>query len=287
VVRTFSKIVEENCVLSDADAEWLKRLTADWQVIADLAVADLVLWLSTAEGGYLAAALCRPATGPTIYYSDVVGTQARPGQIARFDQVRELGVIKHNREPRWGDSFDVSEEIVPVVCRGRVIAILTRQVTLGVTRAPSRLELNYVEIADEIVAMIARGEFPSPAAPGSPTRHTPRVGDGLLRLNAEGEVLYASPNAVSVCHRIGLYGDIVGTSLADLVLDKTVASAADRDTVTAVAQGRVPWLTEVDVGGTALAIKAVPLTVRGIRTGAVILVRDVTDLRSRELELMT
>jgi two-component sensor histidine kinase len=273
--------------MAEADREWLRRLTADWQLVADLSFADLVLWLPTSDGEYVAGAQCRPGTGPTIHYTDIVGTNARGGQISQFDRVRELGVIKEDRALSWDADFDIGEEIVPVVRRGRVLAILTRQVNLASNRTPSRLEINYIEVADELIGMISRGEFPSPSAPGGQTRHSPRVGDGLLRLNAEGEVLYASPNALSVFHRTGLFGDMVGTSLKELLEDKIDVSTGDRDTVLAVAAGRVPWLTQADVHGLGIALRAVPLTVRGIRTGALVLVRDITELRRRELELMT
>ncbi|MDR1427649.1 MAG: sensor histidine kinase [Bifidobacteriaceae bacterium] len=284
---TLRDIVDRHTDMGEADREWLRRLTADWQIVADLAFADLVLWLPTGDGEYVACAQCRPGTGPTIHYTDVVGTDARSGQTAQFDRVRELGIIKKDRALSWDADFDIGEEIVPVVRRGRVLAILTRQVNLASNRTPSRLEINYIEVADELIGMISRGEFPSPSQPGGPSRHSPRVGDGLLRLNAEGDVLYASPNALSVFHRIGLFGEMVGSGLAELLEDRIGDSTGDKDTVMSVAQGRVPWLTQADVQGTAIALRAVPLTVRGIRTGALILVRDISELRRRELELMT
>ena len=34
--------------LDDADLSWLQLIMADWQIIADLSFADLVLWLPDA-----------------------------------------------------------------------------------------------------------------------------------------------------------------------------------------------------------------------------------------------
>ncbi|MGH3501120.1 MAG: histidine kinase N-terminal domain-containing protein, partial [Nocardioidaceae bacterium] len=43
--------------LDREDLEWLHWLVSDWQVIADLSVADLVLWLPDRNGnGYWGAA---------------------------------------------------------------------------------------------------------------------------------------------------------------------------------------------------------------------------------------
>ena len=48
-----------------------------------------------------------------------------------------------------------------------------------------------------------------------PRRHARGSGDGFLRVDAAGRVVYASPNALSVYRRLGLSGDLTGLSLAD------------------------------------------------------------------------
>jgi two-component sensor histidine kinase len=54
-----------------------------------------------------------------------------------------------------------------------------------------------------------------------------------------------------------------------------------------VATGRSPREAEVAANGSVVQLRAIPLIVGGHRTGALVLVRDVTELRSRERELMT
>jgi hypothetical protein len=54
-----------------------------------------------------------------------------------------------------------------------------------------------------------------------------------------------------------------------------------------VAAGRAPSVAEVDGNGSVVQLRSIPLIVGGNRTGALILVRDVTELRRRERELMT
>ena len=50
-------------------------LMADWQIIADLSFADLVLWLPDRDGsGYWAGGQMRPTTGPTAFFDDIVGS---------------------------------------------------------------------------------------------------------------------------------------------------------------------------------------------------------------------
>ena len=82
------ELVRSHTDLDEADVGVLQLLTADWQIIADLSFADLVLWLPDRGGdGFWAAAQMRPTTGPTAYVDDVVGSfvplgrrpDARPG----------------------------------------------------------------------------------------------------------------------------------------------------------------------------------------------------------------
>ncbi len=216
---TLNDLVLRYADLAPVDVEWLHLLVGDWQLISDLAFADLVLWLPTEEGDFVAIAQCRPSTGATVHYDDIVGTHAPEGQRAQLQTALAELRAQRSREPRWFGSYAVREEAIPVVRGGRAIAVLARQTNLGGARTPSRLELNYVEAADELMGMVSRGEFPAPNAPTGPRRGAPRVVDGLIRMNSEGEVLYASPNALSCFHRLGVMGDLVGRSLIEVTTD--------------------------------------------------------------------
>src|ERR1700732_3947377 len=65
--------------LGEADVEWLHALVSDWQLLADLSFADLILWAPVRDdGGWLALAQMRPTTGPTSLQDDVVGAVCGP-----------------------------------------------------------------------------------------------------------------------------------------------------------------------------------------------------------------
>ncbi|WP_448072896.1 sensor histidine kinase [Georgenia yuyongxinii] len=268
------------------DAEWLHQLVGDWQVVADLAFADLVLWLPSRDGGFLAAAHCRPSTAATVHYDDIVGDRLPEQRQQLFEQTLEDGGI-HVRAEQSRGSYGIREVLVPVVHEGRPIGVMTRESSLPATRVPSRLEISYVEIADMLCAMVARGEFPQTGAPTGSRRGAPRVGDGLVRLDAEGRVIYASPNAVSNFHRLGVIGQLRGELLAEVVTELLEESSSIEETLAVVVMGRAAWRTEVEVRGVTLSLRAVPLTDRGERRGALLLCRDVSEVRRRERELIT
>lgn len=273
--------------MPDDEAEWLSEVAADWQIIADLSFADLVLWRRVGDG-FVAIAHCRPSTGPTVHQEEVVGTLAAPGRIAHLERAftdRELVV---SREPRWDETYAVREEALPVVMKGdRVIAVLTREASMAALRSSSRLEINYKAAADDLLRMITRGEFPVRTSVTGPKRGAPRVGDGVVRLDAQGIVTYASPNALSCFHRLGVTGSLMHRSLPRVVAAMINDRGQVDETLAMVTAGRAAWRTDVEANGAALSLRAIPVTDHGSRTGALLLCRDVSELRRRERELLT
>ena len=150
------------------------------------------------------------------------------------------------------------------------------------------MELTYVSIGDSLVRMVADGAFPSLSAPTGGRRGAPRVGDGVIRLDADGLVLYASPNAISAIHRLGHKGAVIGTILATIVADILARSEAPVDeSLALVLMGRAAWRSELTSRSATISLRAVPIMERGRRVGALVLSRDVTELRRRERELLT
>ena len=54
-----------------------------------------------------------------------------------------------------------------------------------------------------------------------------------------------------------------------------------------VVTGRAPWRTDVASRGASVSMRAIPLIEGGRRTGAILLLRDVSELRRRERDLLT
>ena len=285
---TLSELVAANTDLEPADVEWLHLLVGDWQMLSDLSFADLVLWVpDRATDGWVAVAHCRPSTGPTVYYDDVVGTHVPRGRRVQVDRAWDLRRICRERDPEWHDDVPVREEAVPVVRKGRAIGVVARHTNLAAARTPSRLELTYVQCADDLARMISTGEFPVSGAPTGSRRGAPRVGDGLLRLDRDGRISYASPNALSALHRLGYVGDVLDRSLAEIMTPLLDTSGPVDESLPLVLSGRAPWRSEVEARGTTLSLRAIPLAAAAHRIGALVLLRDVSELRRRERELLT
>jgi len=287
-VPSLNDLVKAHTDLSDEDVAWLNLLMADWQIIADLSFADLVLWLPDREGrGYWAGAQMRPTTGPTAYVDDLVGAFVPRGRRPLLDSAYEQQRVAREGDPEWRDDIPVRVEAIPVRHAGQIIAVVARNTNLLGVRTPSRLELSYLQTATDLTQMISNGYFPYP---GQRSDHvdSPRVGDGFVRIDAAGRVTYASPNALSVYRKLGLTGDLTGLDLAEITRALVPPRhRPDEETLSAVLAGKRPLDTEVGNEEATLIVRAIPLRPTGDHLGALVLLRDVTDLRRRDRELVT
>ncbi len=269
------------------DVEWLSRLTGDWQIIADLSFADLVLWLPDRDGrGYWGGAQLRPTTGPTAYVDDLVGAFVPRGRRALLDAAYDEGRIAREGDPEWRDDVPVRVETIPVMRAGALLGVVARNTNLLGVRTPSRLELSYLQTASDLTRMISLGRFPYE----DPREWSlaPQVGDGFVRIDAAGVVSYASPNAQSAYRRLGLTRDLIGESFAALTASLVPTSGTPTaETLAVTLSGLRPRETEFGNADATIVARIFPLQPAAAHEGAAILLKDVTELRSRERDLLT
>ena len=281
---SLNDVTERHTDLTEADLDRLHLLLADWQLLADLAFSDLVLWLPTWNGsGYVAGAQMRPTTGATVFADDLVGTFLPRGRRPLLDEALELGRVVRSRT----EHALAPAEAVPVRGdEGRVVAVVARHADPAMSRTRGRLETAYVEVADQLARMVAEGSFPFPGGLEG-LDSSPRAGDGLVRLDVDGTVTYASPNALSAYRRLGLAADLTGSRLDSVTRQLVPRRGPVDEDLVAVAGGRTARGVEVEGKGTIVQLRSIPIIAAGVRVGGVVLVRDVTELRRRERELLT
>ncbi len=291
-MSTLRDLVEEHTSLEPADVEHLHRLAGEWQLVSDLSFADLLMWVSIGGSGeFMCVAQVRPTTAPTAYQDDQVGRIAGGPEVAHLSVASEQGRIWREGDPVWYGDTPARHEAIPVRPPGRddVIAIVGRDTNLSTARTPSQLELNYLTTADDLAQMITDGAFPPMRHIGE-TTSAPRVGDGLVRLDASGKVTYASPNAQSAFRRLGLNAHLVGEDLtalfARLASDPLEGSDLG-ERIEAALRGEAPARKEIEARGATVLTRSLPLMPAGVPIGALVLIRDVTEVRRRDRQLMT
>jgi two-component sensor histidine kinase len=284
-VTTLTRLVADRTDLGEDDVDALTHLVAEWSVVADLSLSDLVLWVPTwNEAGFVAVAQIRPTTAPTAVPDDIVGSFVPRGRHAALDQAVAFAraVTARDDEHPW---IPVGIESYPVRRGDRVIGVVARAAS-GTPRVAGRLEEIYLSAADALLAMVVAGGFPYDE-PGDDRLEVPRVGDGLIRLDERGQVEYASPNAVSALRRLGLATDVVGSSFSELAIRLSHRPGPMDDALSAVASGRTAGRADIENPTAVVSVRVFPLLEEGSRVGALAFVQDVTDLRRRERALLS
>lgn len=256
-------------------------MVGDWQILADVAFADLLLIVPRDGGGFNIAGQCRPATAATLYDDDIVN---RPVASPVADLAEDVMKDGAQREVDFEGRYST---LRPVRTEGRIVAVLSVVTAYEPDVVPSQVHDNYEQIADTLAHMVTTGEFPFENTPTGVRHGTPRLTDGFVQIDEDGTILYASPNAVSNFHRLGVQGSLRGHVLAELVTNAIQDHSNVDESLAVVVMGRAPWLTELETHGVILSMRAVPLRDRGERLGAIIMCRDITELRRREQELLT
>lgn len=291
----FRHLLEKSTSLTAAEIARLGELVAEWQLLADISFADLVLWVPKRSDekswpeGHLAIAQIRPMTAATVFAHDLIGTEILWGARHQIDQSLSTGEIVRETEPQQIGELKIKEETIPVLFNGKVIAVISRHRNLETMRTPSRLELNYREIANHIYRMIAEGNFPVKDSVYL-AEAAPRVGDGLVRLDVNGDITFASPNARSAFSRIGWERDLEGHMLGE-VLDslslKSQGLQPREENWRVSMSGKTLRRAEFENSGGVLDLLAIPLTEGEKRIGAVVLVHNVTELRRKDRALIS
>lgn len=285
-MASLTDLVRDHTSLDRDEIAHLNRLVTEWGMLADFSFADLLLYVPTGGRRWLIVGQIRPTTGQTVYRTDLIGSWADEDEHAVLQTAFDSGGIAEGAielEDLPGEARMIA---IPVRFQDRIIAVLTREYNASITRRPGELERTYGEIFTRFADMIVAGRFPFPAHVGDSSA-APRVGDGVIVLDASACVRYVSPNANSALHRVGIQSSAVGLRLAELgFYDGPVRQAFER---------RVPVIEEFEQGPEmtllcrCVPILAEPSSPRPLAdvSGGVLLLRDITELRKRDRLLLT
>lgn len=266
---------------------------------ADTTGADTAADTSAeAGGGFVVLAHARANTGPTVHLVDPVGTTV-PGPALAWlrvamdtDEAGEVEIEAVSAHPGVAD--DVVEEegslpppdrrrvvdYVPVRCGGASVAVLAREAAPAPIRHENPLETIYRGLYTRFAQMITEGAFPYDRMERVGEFREPRVGDGVLVLDREGQISYASPNARSALHRLGVMRPVPGCRLGDLGFEENVIQRSF--------WRRCSTVAEFTAGsGIVVVLRAYPLVADDRVTGAVAMLRDVSELRHHDRLLLS
>jgi len=249
----------------------LANVADNLQLVADLSYGDVALAVPGLNGELAVRADARPSTAMAPFASSRVGcVLARDGEPEAYAALQR-GLPVEGAGPRlaFGVRFTVSAFPVgrPAPC-GVVVCSLAEQVAAS----PGRMERAFADSARELLDTLSGGPLLD-LRTGAPFFTTRRAGDGLLRVGARGQISYASPNAVTVMRLAGVEGRVTGLRASTL--------PGGGFGISPVLGTRGASATEAEAGGRVLGYRTMAL-----RTGALVLVEDLTEARRREQQIL-
>jgi two-component sensor histidine kinase/PAS domain-containing protein len=287
-VPTPAELAQSHTALAPSELEHLQRLLGSWSVLSDLSFSDLLLLVpvggdehptTAGDPELVVLGQMRPNNRPTLVDQDLVGTTVNESQWSLAATCLHTGEIVRGtiHHPILGEQVPV--ENIPVRLDGTVIAVLLR-VSLAPLKGPTSMyERTYLDVFERLADMVAQSAFPFPDEDVG-TEEAPRVGDGVVVVDADGRVEFASPNAMNAFHRMGIYAPPEGRRFGDLDIEETAVEWA-------LATGR-PVVEEVERRPDVIVlVHCIPLLSHGVVTGAMILLRDVTDVRRLDRLLLS
>lgn len=298
-MASLAELAAAHTTLADPAIAHLQRLVGSWALPCDLSFADLLLYapVDSAATEFVVLGHVRSTTGATAHAGDPVGTRVRSAErpVLRRSLLEGLRAELPTADPLPPGALDelVEEGVttplgahsllidhVPVRYDGEIVAVLTREGDAGLSRTPTGLEQSYRTLFDRFARMIEQGAFPAGRPEKSGEFREPRVGDGVLVLDREQRVEFASPNAVSALHRLGVQAEVTGRRLEAVGIDDAVVRRA--------LETRRSTITEIEHGeDLSVVVRCHPLVENGRSTGVLALTRDVSELRSRDRLLVS
>ena len=302
-MATPAELAFERTNLDDVQLGHLQRLLGTWGILADLSFSDLVLLAPMAhpddgsddgsdtrmDGAPAAAAdnektelvilgQMRPSNSATVVEHDLVGQTVAAADWPLAVHTVESGEVTRGEVLLESGDEPVRLHCIPVRSEGTTVAVLAR-LAAGAGRRPGHLERTYRDLFDRFAVMISESTFPFPSEEVA-TEEAPRVGDGVVVVDEEGRVRYASPNATNALHRMGMYSQTEGRRLTDLGIEESAIEWALASALPVVEEvERRPDVT--------VLLHCIPLMADDVVTGCLVLLRDVTDVRRLDRLLLS
>jgi len=309
-VTILRDLATEYSGLAAEEIEWLELLVDDWPLLADLSLGDIVLWVPTTDGSYIAVAHSRPAGSVTMFYRDVIGDFMRPDWREPVDEAMELGGPVTSKAPIWYEEAAMKLTAYSISRRGekasgaetarntdtgviytgmptKPFAVVTLHTAPSDVQHGSRMGAAFREVAADLFDMMQQGLFPSQGASRGRERGAPRASDGLVRLDIDGVVTFASPNTQTTLTQLGYRDELEGENFSEVVAELVKGQQDTNESLPLIAQGKVARRADAEVRGRTVTLRSIPVIRDEERIGGIVLTRDVTALRQQEQELIT
>jgi two-component sensor histidine kinase len=262
----------------------MARITPNLNLLADLLHADVLLF-ARAGAHIEVIEHAQPSPVPSVYSDSLTGRRLRPEQVRPIAQILFQGKAGHEVQGAVVGGVPILREVLAVRdADGRVIAALATETAVieheRVSKRTSVLRRALTRVRD----LVAQGRIEGGEKIGRLGLH-----DGMLIIDADGMIQYASSVAEGLYRLLGIVDILTNTQLSELDTNEYIAFRAMETGICleqrVVEQDRI-WIKKAIplVGGDAPGwISRLPGSLGRHPVGAIIVIQDVTlDVRKEQ-----
>lgn len=249
--------------------EHVSNIAANLQLIADMGYGDAAVAVDDGHGVLTVLSDARPMTAVAALASSRVGRILDSSDEAEAYEALRSGAPVRGAQRRITRGISYATSAYPVGEPPR--AVILRDLAQQVVEAPGKMESAFMDAAEQLIEAVRRQPLRDVRS-GQSFSAVRLAGDGVIRVSSDGDVTYASPNAVNIMRLAGVEG-----SLTDMPASALPGAAVS---IAPVLGSRGALESEVEVVERVLRYRTIALP-----AGALVLVEDVTEARRREQEL--
>jgi len=270
--------------LDGVAAALIERIIPNLNLLADLLHADVLLF---ARAGALVEVLAhaQPSPVPSLYQDSLTGRRLRPEQVRPIAQMLYHGRTRHDVQGAVIGGVPILREVLTVRDgEGRVIAALATETAVieheRVRKRTSTLRRALTRVRD----LVALGRIEGGENIGRLGLH-----DGMLIVDEDGVIQYASSVAEGLYRLIGIVDQLTNTQLSELDTNEYLAFRAMETGVCleqrVTEQDRI-WIKKaipLVAGDSPGWVARLPGSLGRHPVGAIIIIQDVTlDVRKEQ-----
>lgn len=258
---------------AEAERIWLARLARQLPFLSDVLAADVWLAVPLHDGDWGVLGEARPARAPSFRPEPRIGERLEAGERGVWEAIRSGSVTEGDQgrvvagRPRHQVSFPI--RLGP---RMGGVCVVERSLRDELGHEPERIARSRLAIGRLVTTLVSRArlldEVLEPPAPG----------DAVLIVGQSGVIRQAAPEVLPLARRFGFNPAEDG--------DPWQVTLPARGEMRTVAANGLWEDLEVTARQAVLRVRIVPVEPADEDAGAILLLRDVTEARDRERELM-
>ncbi|RKP54074.1 PAS domain-containing protein [Cohnella endophytica] len=270
---TIKELCLEHTLLSAQDAETIEALARHLQLIADVSQADVFIDCPLPDkGSALVVAQAQPATAPSLYRTSVIGQHAyaRNEPAVMFSLISGEAVVGSRGISQ--EQIAMQQNVSPIANRqGKIIGALIMEQDISEKVEQERNVERLVETTEQLSETLL-------AMAMSEGRVQSLMHEGIILFDDKERLTYVNPRARTLLHEMGKPGIAIGDEITRLFFD--------REQWRNVFEPTGFLCRELQNGKLAFELKAVAIYRAGRKVGGLLLIRDISELKDKEKQLM-